>query len=359
MQNKLDVIYKELNEHKSEFHGINYDSELSNIYNKIDTLYSEIGTLYDKIDVLYEKQQNETNAPSTDDIIIEELRNKTKELEAKIQDLEKAIKDFESKTKELEGQIKNFENQTDDYKDKTHALELKAQEFENKIKELESQIREFESKIKDFETKIEELETEVEETMATVTTQEPETTSPPVTNGVYEDFEHIYYGRLFVPDAGISVALYYGYQVYITDRVDSANIFSFEDFRGFTIADHKNQEFAKLYNVKVGMYGYIDNKYTGRIHIRCVDIFNGYNNGKYIIDENGANAMNMTDYMMYTCRNNTTNVLICLWEIVPSSEMTNSKSADITAYLAQRQADALVEIDYYPIAFGREKQLKK
>lgn len=320
MQNKLNVIYQELSEHKNEFHGINYDLELSNIYNKIGTLYNEIGNLYGKINDLYEKQQNENNTLSTDNILIEELRNKTKELEIKVQALEKAIKDFESKTKELENQIEDFknENETDDYKDKAAALELKAQEFENKIKALENQIREFESQIRDFEIKIEKLETEVEETMATITTQEPEIT-PPATNGVYEDFKDIYYGRLFIPDADISVALYYGHYVHITDREDSANVFSFEDFRGFTIADHKNQEFAKLYNVRVGMEGYIDNKYTGRIHIRCVDVFNGYNNGKYIIDENGANAMDMTDYMMYTCRNNTTNVLICLWEIVPSS----------------------------------------
>ena len=345
MQNKLDAIYSELEDHKNEFHGINYDTELSNIYSKIDRLYGEISTLYGKIDDLYERQQSETSAPSTDNVIIEELRNKTKELEAKIQALEEAIKDFELKTKELESQIKNFEGQTDDYKDKAHVLELKAQEFENKIKALENQIREFEGKIKDFETKIEELETEVEETMASVTTQEPETTSP-ITNGIYEDFEHMYYGRLFIPGADINVALYYGYTTDITDREDSANIFFFGDGPGFTIADHNYQEFSKLFNVKIDTYGYIQHKYDGIVNIKCVDVFNGYNTGRYIVDENGVNAMDRTAYMMYTCRNNTRNVLICLWEIVPSGEMAGSNATDVAAYVEQRRENALAEIDY-------------
>ena len=360
MQNKFDTIQQELNEHKNEFHGINYDSELFNIYSKINTLYGEIGLLYDKIDDLYEKQQSETNnTPSIDNTLLEELQGKTKELETKIQFLEKTIKDFENKTKELENQIKNFENESEEYKDKTHALELKAQEFENRIKALEKQIKEFESQIKEFENKIEELETKVTETIAAATTKEPVVTSPTITNGIYADLEQKYYGRLFILDAGINVALYYGYDIKITDREDSANIFFFGTDSGFTIADHNYQEFAKLYNVRVGMCGYIQHKYDGIINIKCVDIFNGYNNGKHITDENGVNVMNVTDYMMYTCRNNTTNVLICLWEIVPSSKMTNNKTADIIDYLAQRQADALVEINYYPIAFGRKKQLKK
>ena len=132
----------------------------------------------------------------------------------------------------------------------------------------------------------------------------------------YEDLYDSYYGRLYIPDLNINVALYYGHQQYITDRADSANIFSFGTDYGYTIADHNNQEFSKLFGVQVGMKGYIENKYTGRIDIECVDVFDGYNEGRYIVDESGVSAMNREDYMMYTCRNSFNGVFICLWDIV-------------------------------------------
>lgn len=133
---------------------------------------------------------------------------------------------------------------------------------------------------------------------------------------IYEDMAHLYYGRLYVPSLNINVALYYGWEQFITDRIDSANIFFFGDDDGYTIADHNDQEFAKLLGIKVGTQGYIQQKYLGRINIKCVDVFMGYNNGQLIVDENGINAMNRTDYMMYTCYSDSTHVLICLWDIV-------------------------------------------
>lgn len=123
-----------------------------------------------------------------------------------------------------------------------------------------------------------------------------------------------FYGRLYVPDAKIDVALYKGYAQAICDRQDSANIFSFGLDVGKTIADHSNQEFRKLFSVKIGTQGYIKLENGDIINIVCTDIFNGHNNGVYITDEEGNNVMDVADYMMYTCRDGWRNVHICLWE---------------------------------------------
>lgn len=122
------------------------------------------------------------------------------------------------------------------------------------------------------------------------------------------------YGRLYVPDAKIDVALYKGYAQSICDRQDSANIFSFGLDEGKTIADHSTQEFRKLFSVEVGTQGYIELPNGDIINIVCTDVFNGHNNGVIITDEDGNNVMDVSDYMMYTCRNGWRNVRICLWE---------------------------------------------
>lgn len=123
-----------------------------------------------------------------------------------------------------------------------------------------------------------------------------------------------FYGRLYIPDAKIDVALYKGYAQAICDRQDSANIFSFGLDVGKTIADHSNQEFRKLFSVKIGTQGYIELENGDIINIVCTDIFNGHNNGVYITDEEGNSVMDVADYMMYTCRDGWRNVHICLWE---------------------------------------------
>lgn len=123
-----------------------------------------------------------------------------------------------------------------------------------------------------------------------------------------------FYGRFYVPEAKIDVALYKGYAQEICDRQDSANIYSFGLDEGKTIADHNNQEFSKLYSVKIGTLGYIQLASGDIINIKCIDVFNGHNNGVYITDENEKNVMNVSDFMTYTCRDNWRNVRICLWE---------------------------------------------
>lgn len=135
-------------------------------------------------------------------------------------------------------------------------------------------------------------------------------------NNSYSDWHDIYYGRLYVPDANISVALYKGDSQSITDRVDSANILILGYSDGYTIADHNNQEFSKLFKVDIGTYGHIKLKNGNVVTIKCVDIFNGHNNGVSIVDTNNIDAANRTDYMMYTCMDNWRNVYICLWEII-------------------------------------------
>lgn len=126
-----------------------------------------------------------------------------------------------------------------------------------------------------------------------------------------------FYGRLYIPDAEIDVALYCGIEQRITDRADSANLFTWRHYTGRTIADHCNQEFAKLFSVDIGTMGYIRLKDGEIINIKCVDVFDGYNGGTAgITDKSGRCIMSDADYVMYTCRNGWQNVRIWLWNIV-------------------------------------------
>ena len=122
-----------------------------------------------------------------------------------------------------------------------------------------------------------------------------------------------YYGRLIIPDVGIDVALYSGAQQYITDRQDSANIFAMSVFNGLYISDHKSQEFGKLLNVQVGMRGYLHTASGYKLNIVCVDVLDGHNTGRYIVDENGNTNLD-GDYLMYTCRSGIYDIRICLWK---------------------------------------------
>lgn len=121
------------------------------------------------------------------------------------------------------------------------------------------------------------------------------------------------YGRLYVPDAKIDVALYTGNTQSICDRQDSANIFTFGLQDGDIIADHCNQEFRKLFSVEVGTQGYIRLVNGDIINIKCTEVFNGHNTGRDITDEDGNSVIGISEYMMYTCRNGWYDVRICLW----------------------------------------------
>jgi hypothetical protein len=129
---------------------------------------------------------------------------------------------------------------------------------------------------------------------------------------LYEDYP--FYGRLYVPDVGIDVALYSSIQQEVSDREDSANIYSWQGYRGRIIADHASQEFSKLFDVQVGTKGYINTETGETIRFKCVDMFDGYRN-KGIRDESGNLVYDMADYVMYTCRDSKgEEVRVFLWD---------------------------------------------
>lgn len=119
--------------------------------------------------------------------------------------------------------------------------------------------------------------------------------------------------KLIIPNVGVDVPLYYGNDQKACDRQDSAIVFSMRAFDGLYIADHNNQEFRKLHAVRVGMRGYIQYADGTRIDIMCTDVTGGHNTGVVIEDENGITNLDV-DYLMYTCKDNWRNILICLWK---------------------------------------------
>lgn len=125
-----------------------------------------------------------------------------------------------------------------------------------------------------------------------------------------------FYGRLYVPDAGIDVALYYGNSQAITDRQDSANIYMWGTYTGESITDHNNQEFRKLFSVKAGTEGYIQLENGDIINIRCTEVLNGHNTGNELTNESGEPMQGKADYLTYTCRSGWYNIRICLWDRV-------------------------------------------
>ena len=146
-----------------------------------------------------------------------------------------------------------------------------------------------------------EPETDQDPTMPNIEPTQPE---PTPTN---------YYGRLVIPDADVSVGLYLGADQAICDRQDSANLFTMSVFDGLYISDHNNQEFAKLFNVTVGMRGYLQTASGETLNIVCTDVLTGHNTGDYIVDENGNTNLD-ADYLMYTCQDSWQNILIALWK---------------------------------------------
>lgn len=64
-------------------------------------------------------------------------------------------------------------------------------------------------------------------------------------------------GRFFIPDVGISVALFYSTEQWVVDAGDSANIYPYLP-QFWTIGDHWNQSFNTLYYVQPGTSAYIE-----------------------------------------------------------------------------------------------------
>ena len=126
-------------------------------------------------------------------------------------------------------------------------------------------------------------------------------------------------GRLYIPDIGISVALYWctlkdsDYSQYITDLEDSAARFKAPGI----ISDHNNQEFSKLSEVMPGMKGVIiHDDGTSDENLTCIGTGMGYNNGQMLYDHNGTGMYDFTSYLtMYTCTTDWNHVFTCSWEL--------------------------------------------
>lgn len=149
-----------------------------------------------------------------------------------------------------------------------------------------------------------------------VASSEPEIITFPYIPELYDDDEAYtnFYGRLYIPDVGIDVALYNEYSQDAVDRKDSAYLWMFEPHPGITIGDHNNQEFGKLYDVTPGMKGYIVYPTGAMTVISCYDVFNGHNDTITLTDNDYNDVLGLADYTLYTCLDHWTNVRICLWQ---------------------------------------------
>lgn len=194
------------------------------------------------------------------------------------------------------------------------ALKLGIEELDTKVVDLQTEYEEISEKIRSYEIHT-----------STVTLSNFESVLADSYDRTIEDQAKLYkddknypnfYGRFYVPDAKIDVALYYGLSQDATDRQDSAAIFRWGTDRGELIADHNNQEFSKLFAVEVGTEAYIHLSNGDVIGLVCVDVFNGHNTGDLITDEDYVSVHNLADYLTYTCRNGWRNVRICLWNVI-------------------------------------------
>lgn len=224
------------------------------------------------------------------------------DIQNQVQDIKS---DFESMYQELEKYKNELANIGCD--DDIASIYDKILDINNKINDLYDTI---ESHTEGSSMDNEKSEEKIEEPIVTEDTEEQ---NGSYSDGIYSDMYDRYYGRLYIPELNINVALYYGYEQYITDRYDSASIYIFKK-DGYTIADHNNQEFSKLLNVKVGTKAYIHKKYSYD-WLECVNVFYGYNTGYDIVDENYASVFDKEDYMIYTCTSGSKKILISLWKI--------------------------------------------
>lgn len=132
-------------------------------------------------------------------------------------------------------------------------------------------------------------------------------------------------GYFSIPSAQILVPMYYCFgswdaddprpQMY-TDRKNSAALlFDWTEYVNLVVADHVNQNFATLSQVKPGSTATIywpDNTITEFI---CHDAGNGINNDIALIDQHGTNWNTWTsDLVAYTCiSGNSNGVYITKW----------------------------------------------
>lgn len=187
--------------------------------------------------------------------------------------------------------------------------------YKEELLEIHKEISDIKVELDSAKNELSELKKELSEVKDDIEDLYKKYKNLPYTNGPTNTYGELYAGRLYIPSANISVALYLSPKQYITDRIDSANLYAY--YIGHNIiADHSNQAFSNLHKVKVGTTGYIKFKDGSVDNIKCVDVFSGHNVVKDIVDKNGNSVINKEDYLMYTCENGWRNILICLWEVV-------------------------------------------
>lgn len=279
---RINVLVNKLESYKNNIPNVNYDDEISDLYNKVSNLHDEVSALYDEVSDLHSEVSDLYNKNSDSQNQTSDLHNQINGLYEKVSDLYEKINDLYEKVSDLYEKDKQDDvNQNDDDEqtgDETQGDDQKDETGSDDNKDV------------------------------------------PIEPGesIYEDVSDLYYGRLYIEDLNINVALYCSAEQYITDRIDSANVYWTYNNKliDLIIADHKNQAFANLSNAVVGTRGYIEHNFLGRVDIVCVDVFNGHNTGYYLVDENGKIIESKADYLMYTCRDNSYNIFVCLWDIV-------------------------------------------
>lgn len=130
-------------------------------------------------------------------------------------------------------------------------------------------------------------------------------------------------GRLYIPSVGIDVALISDdgggseneadIRQAICDAPDSASIYP--DRGNIIIADHNNQGFATLMNVKSGDMAYIL-RGTSIMSLECYMVIDGINTGKGITDLEGTPANFYSEFLCYTCKEDWTNVTVVCFDAV-------------------------------------------
>ncbi len=130
------------------------------------------------------------------------------------------------------------------------------------------------------------------------------------------------FGRLVMPDSGINVALFTdgeGETIAekrqgVTDAEDSAALYYDEE--GAVIADHNNQGFAALINVRPGQKAYIITS-DSVLELVCSRLIDGHNNNhKGLVDENYEPIRNAGDFICYTCKETWLDVRIAALDII-------------------------------------------
>lgn len=196
---------------------------------------------------------------------------------------------------------------------KLSEFEVQLDGFDNRLDSAEKNFRKYRIEIKGFETGLSNVERDMDSLKARVRNATSNHNGLPITSN-----NRSYVGKLIIPDVGIDLSLYSGWAQDITDRQDSANYFTFSrnNHNNMIIADHKTQEFSKLYDVKVGTIGRIEFKDGCVEEIKCVKVLDGHNKLTRITDLEGKSLLEEEDYLMYTCKNGWWNIIICLWTII-------------------------------------------